>query len=111
MPEIERISDRYPVLKSIKGYCRFHGKHVQLDGHFTTCELHILAETIEQIDIDFRAWYKKCCEIEPNLSEDPVNAFYHNFIDGLTSIEAIERSAKYGLKKEKDAFDKLLETI
>ena|SRR5581483_2807862 len=93
--QLELFESRYPEIKGIKGWVHVGLYHSQMDGWFCADELKKIADFIEKVNKDFKDFYAEVRKINPNMDEEPVNAFWHDFCDGMSPARSCMRNRQY----------------
>jgi hypothetical protein len=97
--QLEAFRKRYPDAPKIGGWIEIYCRSVKIDASFEPSELRELADFSEKVETDFINWYNEIREIDPEMEDEPVNAYWHDFVQGKTPLESYsEIGHLYGRK-------------
>jgi len=98
--QLKEFKKLYPDAPDISGWVEVYCSSVRLDASFTAAELRELADFSERIERDFTNWYNEIRKLDPEMEDEPVNAYWHDFVKGKTPLESYsEHGHLYGRKR------------
>jgi len=96
--QLDELREKYPDAPDVGGWVEIYLGSMQVDGSYYASELRAIADFAERVAGDFILWYGEIRKIDPEMSEEPVNAFWHDFCRGKTPAESYQKSGMYGKK-------------
>lgn len=94
--QLDELREKYPDAPKAGGWVEIYLGSLQVDGSYYPSQLRAIADFAERVACDFVLWYNEIRKIDPEMSEEPVNAFWHDFCRGKTPAESYHESGMYG---------------